>query len=254
MSGTQEVDAIVLRHYPLADADLIAVLFSPETGQIRAVAKGAKKPKSRLGAALEPLTRVRLGYRPSPSQGLAKVVHCEVVKSYLSDCPSPEKVFVYEYLSEIIQEFCQENNPNPLLFRLFVAVLDALEDRGVREALVRYLEFWVLRLAGFLPEYGHCSRCGRCVKDTGFFVRPDAWEPRCESCSRREGTWVGSAAAAWLAALSENSPAAILGIPFPGEAAGDLERLSQRLLDGHLEKRLKSRDFARDLFRDGRRA
>ena len=54
-------EAIVLRQRPLGDADRICVLFSPTRGRIEAVAKGVRKPLSKLSGHVEPLTRGQFG-------------------------------------------------------------------------------------------------------------------------------------------------------------------------------------------------
>ena len=51
-------EAVVVRTYPLGDTSRIAVLYSREFGLVRGVAKGARGPKSRFGAGLEPLSHV----------------------------------------------------------------------------------------------------------------------------------------------------------------------------------------------------
>jgi len=55
-------DAIVLRSYNLAEADRIVVCLTRSVGLVRAVAKGARRMKSRFGAALEPFTLIRLSF------------------------------------------------------------------------------------------------------------------------------------------------------------------------------------------------
>lgn len=46
-------DAINLKSYNLNDADKIIVLYSKDKGLMRGVAKGSKKPKSKLGARMD---------------------------------------------------------------------------------------------------------------------------------------------------------------------------------------------------------
>ena len=55
----KQSEAIVLRTYPLREADLLVTLFTRDEGRIKGVARSAKKSKRRFGGALEPLTWVR---------------------------------------------------------------------------------------------------------------------------------------------------------------------------------------------------
>jgi DNA repair protein RecO (recombination protein O) len=68
----RESEAIVLRSYPLREADLLVTLFTRAEGKVRGVARSAKKSKRRFGGALEPLTYVRVLRRPrAPGVGAA---------------------------------------------------------------------------------------------------------------------------------------------------------------------------------------
>jgi DNA repair protein RecO (recombination protein O) len=58
----KQTEAIVLRTYPMREADLLVTLFTRVEGKLRGVARSAKKSKKRFGGALEPLTRVNLYY------------------------------------------------------------------------------------------------------------------------------------------------------------------------------------------------
>ena len=52
----KQFEVIVLRTYPLREADLLVTLFTRAEGKVRGVARSAKKSKRRFGGALEPMT------------------------------------------------------------------------------------------------------------------------------------------------------------------------------------------------------
>ena len=74
-------DAIVLRSYNLAEADRIVVCLTKSAGLVRAVAKGARRMKSRFGAALEPFTLIRLSFYEKENRDLVTISGAEIVKS-----------------------------------------------------------------------------------------------------------------------------------------------------------------------------
>ena len=80
----KESEAIVLRTYPLREADLLVTLFTRAEGKVRGVARSAKKSKRRFGGALEPLTYVRAYYEDRERQELARLDSCEVLESPLA--------------------------------------------------------------------------------------------------------------------------------------------------------------------------
>ncbi len=248
---THNAEAIVLRQYSLSEADRIIVLFSREYGKIRAVAKGAKKPRSRLGGCLEPLNQVRAEFFAKESAELWRINRCEIIRPWLGSSPTPERVVFLSYLAEIVNELVQDNNANHLLYRLFIATLEAFEHLGVNQAIARYFEFWSLKLSGLLPDYDYCSNCSRCVNDFGFYAWLEAGQARCADCAGGRGVFVRPASSQALRSMWELSPEQFGARPLSEVAAGDLERLSRRLLEWQLEKQPKSLRALKALFADG---
>ena len=235
-----EDEAIVLRHYPLSDSDRIIVLLTRENGKVRAVAKDAKRPQSRIAACLEPLTHLRLEFYSREGRDLCQVRRTELIHAYLGRTQSLKHIYAYIYFAEICNEIAQDNQANQPLFRLILATLSAGEKLGIHPPLLRYFEIWCLKLSGFLPNYAYCSNCGKCVKDDEFFAWFDAGQARCNACSQGRGFKVGAAASAALVMMAKCSPEQFLAQQFEEHALREIERLAQKLLDLHLEKKLKS--------------
>ncbi len=249
---THDAEAVVLRQYALAEADRIIILFSKEFGKVRAVAQGAKRPKSRLGGCLEPLTHVRIRYYIKEGSDLGKIHQCELIHAYLGHGIDLERLYGYTYFSEIVQELVQENNPNYLIFRLFIASLNAGEKIGVSEALVRYFELWSLKLSGLLPNYDTCSKCGKCVKDVGFYAWLEAGQGRCAECSNGRGLSIRPAAARVLQDIAVFSPEEFAIRQLDAGAASDIEKLTHRHFEWQVEKRLKSYPALREALQKSR--
>ena len=237
---TREAEAIVLRQYALSEADRIVVFLTREHGSLRAVAQGARKMRSRLGACLEPLNHVRLQYFAKEGGDLGRIWQCEIIHSFLGKQPTLDRVYGFSYLAELTQELAPENSPNARLFRLLLAILQTGEQIGASPQLIRYFELWALKLNGWLPDYDSCSGCGICIKKMGFFAWPEAGESRCSRCAENRGIRVGAEAARLFHEALLLSPAQFAGRPLSDSAAYDLERLTQVLIEWHLEKRLKS--------------
>jgi recombinational DNA repair protein (RecF pathway) len=118
--------------------------------------------------------------------------------------------------------------------------MEAGKHNGVNMALVRYFEIWCLKLSGLFPNYAYCSSCGKCVKDDGFFAWIEVGQARCSACAQGRGIKIGAPAAMALTLMAKLPPEQFAARALAQDAAGDIERLSQRLLALHLEKQLKS--------------
>jgi DNA repair protein RecO (recombination protein O) len=143
-------EALVLRTYKLGEADRIVVFLTRDRGKKRGVAPNARKSRRRFGAALEPLTEVRVSYFEKEQRELVGLNYAEPVRSPLS-ATSPEALGYSHYFAELIDEWSVEADVDERLFRLGTSVLEALVSGVPVDALARYFECWLLRLQGVYP-------------------------------------------------------------------------------------------------------
>jgi recombinational DNA repair protein (RecF pathway) len=109
----RETEAIVLRTYPLREADLLVTLFTRAEGKVRGVARSAKKSKRRFGGALEPLTYVRAFYDVRERQELARLDSCEVLESPLASEVSYARAVALGHIAELLDELLPDREARP---------------------------------------------------------------------------------------------------------------------------------------------
>ncbi|HJZ80483.1 MAG TPA: DNA repair protein RecO [Pyrinomonadaceae bacterium] len=154
-------DAIVLRTYNLAESDRIVVCLTRSAGLIRGVAKGARRMKSRFGAALEPFTLIRLAFHEKENRELVAISSADILKSHFALNLKPEVVEVLAYMGELINEFAPPHEADERLFRMLAACVEVLASTNqAQRQLTRYFEIWLLRLAGLFPDLRACTGCG----------------------------------------------------------------------------------------------
>src|SRR5213075_3389432 len=119
----KESEAIVLRTYPMREADLLVTLFTRLEGKVRGVARSAKKSKRRFGAALEPLTYVRVHYEDREQQELARLDSCEVLESPLAGEVGYPRAVALGHVAELLDELLPDREANDAVFRLAVTVI-----------------------------------------------------------------------------------------------------------------------------------
>lgn len=144
-------DALILRTYKFGEADRIVVFLTRDRGKKRGVAPNARKSRKRFGAALEPLTEVRISYTEKEGRQLVGLNYAEPVRSPMS-AASPEALGYSHYFAELIDEWAAEADVDERLYRLGTASLEALVTGVPVEALARYFECWLLRLQGVYPH------------------------------------------------------------------------------------------------------
>jgi DNA repair protein RecO (recombination protein O) len=182
-------DAIVLRTYNLAEADRIAVCLTRSAGLVRAVAKGARRMKSRFGAALEPFTIIRLAFYERENRELVSISSAEIVRSHFNLASQLEASETLAYMGELVAEFAPPHEANEKLFRMVSACVEALETSAVPARLVlRYFEVWLLRLAGLFPDIRSCAECGTRLMEGDTSYLDVELKPHCQKCSQGPAT------------------------------------------------------------------
>ena len=154
-------DAIVLRSYNLAESDRIVLFLTRSSGLVRAVAKGARRMKSRFGAALEPFTLIKLSFHERENRDLVTISTAEILKSNFNLSSNFDSAEVLAYMGELVAEFAPPHETDERLFRMLTACVEALaQQSGSERSLTRYFEIWLLRLAGLFPDFRVCASCG----------------------------------------------------------------------------------------------
>ena len=252
-------EALVLRTYPLKEADLIVSFLTRDQGKLRGVAKRARRPKGGFGASLERLSHVRLAYFQRETRELVSVDSCELIRSQFALVSDYWTGVALDFLAEVADQLLPSAEPGERYFRLLLAVLDYLRPAGgdgVEAAAtgrvwraVTYYSLWAVRLSGWLPELHVCLGCGTLLDEPEPGERPErAFFQRgrpglmCTDCRRTM-----AAGSSWeLSAESRNTAAEMLRKPvaqlsktdWVQATAADLRRFLVQQMESHLERKL----------------
>src|SRR5580692_12776909 len=144
-------EAVVLRTWPVHEADLIVSLFTRDYGKLRGVAKSALKSRKRFGGALEPMTLARAFFAERPRQELVRLDQLELLRSPLSAAVDYTRAAVLSFYAEGLEEALPEQDPQETVFRLLLAVLEQTTVQQPWMPLT-YFSLWMTRLMGWLPD------------------------------------------------------------------------------------------------------
>ena len=241
-------EALVLRTYPLKEADLVVSFLTRDQGKLRGVAKRARRPKSGFGAGLERLSHVRLAYFQRETRELVTLDSCELIQSQFALVSDYWTSVALDYFAEVSEQLLPSAEPSEKFFRLLLAVLDSLQAPAAGKAwrAVTYFSLWSLRLSGWLPELHVCLGCGSMLDDPehserAFFTRGQSGL-MCSHCRRSAGagsSWEISAASRALAAEMLRKP--VSGLPpleWSQATAADLRRFLVQQIEAHAERKL----------------
>ena len=151
-------EAVVLRHSDLGEADRLLWLLTPQRGVIRATARGARKPGSKLGGHIDLLCHVKLSMREG--RELHGVSQADTVDAFRAMRTDIGRLSRGLYMAELAQRVSVEDAPAPAVFRLLVNSLGWLATTENADTLVRWFALRLLTITGFKPEFGACAECG----------------------------------------------------------------------------------------------
>lgn len=176
-----KTDAVVLRQTPIGEADRILTLFSATDGKIRAVAKGVRRPKSRIGGHLEPLTYCRLMI--ARGRNMDTISDAEALQNYPRLRESLEGIAYGSVCVELIIAFTPDEEANIPLLNLLTNCFTWF-DNGERSLALHYFELELLRHVGFMPELYNCVACSKTIEPNDHGFSPKYGGAICGICSK----------------------------------------------------------------------
>jgi DNA repair protein RecO (recombination protein O) len=160
----QKCEGIVIRTTDYGETNKIVTIYTREWGKIGVMARGAKKPNSRLSSITQLFTH---GYfLISRGSGLGSLQQGEIATSLRS---IGEDIFLTAYASYIVEltdKCTEEKKPNPFHFELLSQTLNYMNEGFEPDILMNIYEMKMLNVMGLYPILNQCSVCG---STDGFF-------------------------------------------------------------------------------------
>ncbi len=185
-----KTDAIVLRSFRFGEADRILHVYTARHGRIGAIAKGARKTKSRFGARLEPFSHVELMLHQGSGE-LHTVTGVSLVEAHRAAREDPYRLSVGLVGAEAMLRLFVEEERNERAFEAlsrFLAAVDALpaggRGRAALDPLALGFQLKLLWLSGYVPHLESCVECASADGLIGYL--PTAGGAVCSACAPDE--------------------------------------------------------------------
>ncbi len=239
------VEAVVLRHRDIGEADRLLWLYTRQQGKLRVVAKGARKVLSRKAGHLEPLTHVAL--QLARARSLPIVTQAETLDAYLPLREDLTRMGYALYVLELLDRFTPEAETNPALYHLLVQTLSRLLETPDQRLTVRYYEIRLLDLLGFRPQLFTCLQCGAEIRPEDQYFGLLAGGVLCPHCGEGHDHVrpVSLDALRYLRHFQRSAYAEALRARPSDATHEELETLMQAYFTYLLERRLNTPDFLR---------
>lgn len=136
----------ILHHYPWRNSSLLVEVFTQSHGRLGLVARGARRPKSRLRGVLQPFRPVMLSWSLRGDLGT-------LTDAELASAPLPlagARLLCAFYTNELLMRLVHRHDPHPTLFEHYANCLACLSASDTKKAAaLRLFEKQLLDACGY---------------------------------------------------------------------------------------------------------
>lgn len=240
---TYRAKAIVLDRTPLAEQDLILTLLAESGAELRAVAKGGRKPGGRLAARSELFCET--DFLLSRGRSLDVVSEASVADAHGRIRGSMERVTAASAICEVARLTCFAEAEDPFLYPICSRALRACEEASDQEHLDLVVAAYVVKVlahGGWRPQVSSCVLCG---DPDVTFLSVSAGGAVCASCAKDIGdaAEVNPSFLRWIQALVRSTFDELLMAACDVRTTSELVGFAHRWAATHLDARLRAMEF-----------
>src|SRR5260370_5656603 len=162
----RETEAIILRTFPLGEADRLVSFLGRASGRVRGVAGGARRVKNRYGSTLEVLSHVQIWYVEKETRELVRIQQCELLESFHKAQSNYELSTGLAVISEAAELVLPDHEVAEPMFRLILLAVRGIDRTGDWALPLSYFAFWTVRLRGVGSPCEGCACWGEGVVGT----------------------------------------------------------------------------------------
>jgi len=235
--------AFVLKTQDYRDTSLLVTFFSKEMGKIRAIVKGGRDGRGRLGSTLEPFSLNEILVYPRKRSDLCLVSGSELVEGFHGLRADLWQLGCAMYFLELVDALTDQGHAQPEIYKLLEEALSHLEGHPVARSM-RLFEIKLMRHLGFLADLKKCVRCGL-DNAASFAFSMSSGGVVCNSCRTGEGPFVflSKPSAAFVDEALRRSWEEGIRIASTRETYDRVARLTRQFVDFHLHHKLKTLIF-----------
>jgi DNA repair protein RecO (recombination protein O) len=152
-------EAIVLSRFDFGEADRILTLITPGSGKIKVIAKGIRRPTSRIGGSLEPFAELQVAL--ARGRTFEVVTQVVVDHAWLNLRDSLESAATAWYLAELADRSLEERTAAEPLYILLKRAYGLLDAGMAPGRVARWYEMHLADELGVRPEVDRCAECDR---------------------------------------------------------------------------------------------
>ncbi len=150
-------EGIVLKARAYGESNKIVTLLTREAGKIAVMARGAKKPTSRLAGVTQPFMYGSYLVQRTTGMGtLQQGEHLNTMRTLQADIIATAYA---SYIVELIDRLIEEGEPQAFVFEVLQQALTAIDEGYDPEAIALFVDWKMLPFTGVQPILHCCASC-----------------------------------------------------------------------------------------------
>ncbi len=241
----QKTQAFVIRTQSLGEVDKIISFYTSNFGKMRAVARGIKRSKSRLGGSLELLNYGDLVFFERPNKDLQIINSFDILDSFGVLKDDLTKTAYAFYIAELLDVTGVEGKTNEAAFQLTLTALSTMEKVLHPELLVHAYELQLLTLMGYQPQLYNCVGCTGQITGKVFHFSPPLGGMLCDKCFYRNSSalHLSRGTCELMKRIQMLDLPLVTRISASDAVMGELKNALSTFITFQLERHFKSLDF-----------
>lgn len=236
--------AVVLRKVDYGEFDRIYTLLTREHGKVGVIARGVRRPQSKLAPALELFSK--LDVQLARGHNLDVVVQA-VRMAGPRLAADVERTAHAGLVAELADRVTEDRHPMDGVYELTAAALDELAQEPQPRRATAWFLMAALNFLGFAPQLAECASCGRPLPAAPAAFSPPAGGFLCPDCTVGGQRPVPVAALKVLRVMATGDIALYRRLRLDEELMTEVEQVLEAQLEHHLDRRLRSLKFLRQL-------
>lgn len=155
----EKINGIILKTQDYGETNKIVTIFSQQLGKFSGIARGAKKPKSRMAAITQPF--IHGNFLVYVSTGLSTIQQGEVTESFRNIREDIIKTAYAAYMTEFTDKLLESHQPDPYIFNQFCQTMQWISEKDHYEIPLMMFEMKLFHTAGIAPKVDQCVNCGQ---------------------------------------------------------------------------------------------
>ncbi len=237
----------MLHKRSIGETDCIVTLYTRQKGKLSTVAKGARRPVSRLAGATELFTYGR--FFLAVGRGLDIITQAEIQESFPRIRVDLDRIAYAAYLAELTNTLVEERDANCDMFDTLLSALYLLES-GVDPGLIaRYYELQTMSLMGYHPELAHCVRCGADNNKPDMMFSPSLGGRVCDRCGPRpeDAIHLRCESVVAMQQILTSEPSKLKSVQLSPAVRDELQKAVKWFVRYHTGQEIKSSEFIQAL-------